>query len=163
MPAIVRAVPAQNNMSRKCFIALLHTAPQTERSDTHPWVLPQRLRLSPASLLRWKVASARGISCERKRGRHGRPHFSCQLDFLVILSEAKDLYSHRPCSPERCSPNPTATSHPSPGCKPQTPTSPPSPQSASRSACPRHAPPWSQCESAPAPVRPGPPAWWPRT
>jgi hypothetical protein len=56
MAVILITLPAQNNMSSKCFITFLNTTAQTERSDSNPWLQPRCLHASHPSFLRRKVA-----------------------------------------------------------------------------------------------------------
>src|ERR1022692_848386 len=56
MQVIVRATLAQDNMSKKCFIAWLNTTAPTERSDPTPSVPPRCLCSPHPSFLRRKVA-----------------------------------------------------------------------------------------------------------
>src|ERR1022692_3417098 len=58
MQVIVRATLAQDNMSKKCFIAWLNTTAPTERSDPTPSVPPRCLCSPHPSFLRRKVARA---------------------------------------------------------------------------------------------------------
>src|ERR1022692_2207027 len=101
MAVILTVVPAQNNMSSKCFITFLNTTAQTERSGSNPPLLPRCLHASHPSFLRRKVARALLIitSQANRNTLRSRPDFVClKLGRLTIIVS---LWFHRKNLQER--------------------------------------------------------------